>query len=58
MVKYQIGRAVFYPALNLINIDQQDITLDFNDVIILCYLLNNTNGFTSISRVKDAQFSS
>ncbi|WP_318471855.1 hypothetical protein [Photobacterium leiognathi] len=56
MVKYQIGRATFYPALNLINIDQQDITLDFNDVIILCYLLNNTNSFTSISRVKDACF--
>ncbi|WP_305814474.1 hypothetical protein [Photobacterium leiognathi] len=56
MVKYQIGRAIFYPALNLINIDQQDITLDFNNVIILCYLLNNTNSFTSIRRVKGACF--
>lgn len=56
MVKYQIGRATFYPALNLINIDQQNITLDFNDVIILCYLLNNANRFTTIDNIKKTCF--
>ena len=49
---YNIGRASFYPKLNLIKIDNKEITLDFNESIIINHLIENANKFTTINKIK------
>ncbi|PSV59686.1 hypothetical protein, partial [Photobacterium angustum] len=49
---YNIGRASFYPKLNLLKIDNNEITLDFNESIIINHLIVNANKFTTIKKIK------
>ena len=51
-MKYTIGKATFYPKLNLIRIDNREVTLDFNEVKILQYLLKNKNKFINVNKIK------
>ncbi|PQJ62598.1 hypothetical protein [Photobacterium angustum] len=50
---YNIGRATYYPSLNLISINNQEIILEFNEVKILNFLIKNTNKITTIKNIKD-----
>lgn len=50
---YTIGKATFYPKLNLIRIDNREVTLDFNEVKIFHFLLKNKNKVISVNKIKN-----
>ncbi|MCG3862588.1 MULTISPECIES: hypothetical protein [unclassified Photobacterium] len=50
---YNIGRTTYYPHLSLISVDNQEVTLEFNEAKILNFLINNTNKIITINKIKD-----